>query len=196
MCAFHSGPSYCRSFLTALALALSSLGSAVAASPVAPVVVISDPARGQGDAGIGRPSRVDSVMSGGAASGLPSSSVNFDRCMQDDTQLGCANYCVANPALCSTNGGGSGNPSGQGQWEYESGSWGYGAGPAYDYIEWNTTKGSGWCGNGGQRPPQGTQSCSTQPNVSAACVIGDWLSHYMNEGFGGGVEGSEGWVCR
>lgn len=182
--------------IAAAILALCGGLATVSASNTGPVVEITQPARGQGSAGIARPNNRDSVLSGGLLNGLPASAVNFDRCMQDNTQLGCANYCIANPSMCSTNGGGSGNLSGNGEWEYESGSWGYGAGPAYDYVEWNTTKGSGWCGNGGQRPPQGAQSCSTQPNVSAACVVGDWLSHYMNEGFGGGVEGSEGWVCR
>ncbi|RRU72114.1 type IV pilus biogenesis protein PilM [Stenotrophomonas maltophilia] len=88
------------------------------------------------------------------------------------------------------------NPPIIGQWEYQDGSWGYGAGPSYDYNEWNTAaQGSGWCGNGGQRPPQGNQSCHTQPNLSGTCTPGDWFAHYMNEGFGGGVEGSEQWVC-
>lgn len=187
------------SFFGINAALLLALGSwEAAANGVTPPVQISQPARGQGDVGLPRRNPVDSVLSGGVLPGLPSTSVSFDRCAQDDTQLGCANYCSAHPGACAGSGGGGAGqpPASSGQWEYESGSWGYGAGPSYDYIQWSTTSSNGWCGNGGQRPPQGSQSCDQQPNLSAPCTPGDWLAHYMNEGFGGGSEGSEQWVCR
>lgn len=95
--------------LAFLLTALVGWPSWALASNVGPVVEITQPARGPAGSGIGRPNRIDSVLQGAGTVGLPSSSVAFDRCTQDDTQLGCANYCTANPNMCSTGTGGSGN---------------------------------------------------------------------------------------
>lgn len=97
-----------RSIAAAMLALCSGLGT-VSASNTGSVVEISQPARGQSNAGIPRPNSRDSVLSGGLLNGLPASAVNFDRCLQDDTQLGCANYCTANPSMCGTTSPGSGN---------------------------------------------------------------------------------------
>jgi hypothetical protein len=87
-----------KSGFVALACVLAGFASAQPpGSSVGPVVEISQPARGQSNSGVGRNNPVDSVMNGGAYAQLPSSTIEFDRCILDDTQHGCANYCSANP---------------------------------------------------------------------------------------------------
>lgn len=90
-------------------------------------------------------------------------------------------------------------PSGPalGRWRVVASNWGYGAGPAYRYWTWSTYEnGSGWCGDGGDRPPQGPQSCDKRPSTSSSCHVGDSMMFEENESWGGGVQGYDVYECR
>lgn len=173
--------------IAAAILALCCGLGTVSASNTGSVVEINQPARGQGSVGIPRPNGRDSVLSGGLLNGLPASAVNFDRCLQDDTQLGCANYCTANPNMCGTTSpGGSGGLSKTGRWKMEDSNWGYTEGGGSSYENWDWWDASSKTGGSGSGMP---------PIYDPPCAVGSSMRYERRDGWTGGDQGYETYSC-